>query len=108
LPAEPKVADASATQLFAFVREHTSPEDVLIFPKPRTLALFTERRVAALSPEQSVAQSLAFLRGIHATFFIDPDWSAVRLTDDESKALGAREVFHTGEYRVYRLNLAAK
>jgi hypothetical protein len=108
LPAEPNVADASATQLFAFVREHTSPEDVLVFPKPRTLALFTERRVAALSPEQSVAQSLAFLRGIHATFFIDPDWSAVRLTDDESKALGAREVFHTGEYRVYRLNLAAK
>jgi hypothetical protein len=108
MPAEPNVADASAAQLFAFVREHTSPEDVLVFPKPRTLALFTGRRVAALSPEQSAAQSLSFLRAIHATVVIDPEWSAVRLSDDEVKAVGAREVFHAGEYRAYSLNLAAE
>ena len=108
LPAEPNVSDATAGQLFAFIRVHTSPEDVLVFPKPRTLALLTERRVAALSPEQSVAQSLAFLRGIHATVLIDPEWSAVRLSADEIKAVGVREVFHTGEYHVYRLNLAAE
>jgi hypothetical protein len=108
MPADPNVADASATQLFAFVRERTSPDDVLVFPKPRTLALFTGRRVAALSPEQSVAQSLAFLRAIHATVVIDPEWSAVRLSDDEVKAIGAREVFHAGEYRAYRVNLAAE
>jgi hypothetical protein len=108
MPAEPNVSDATAEQLFAFVREHTSPEDVLVFPKPRTLALLTERRVAALSPEQSGAQSLAFLRGIHATVLIDPEWSAVRLSADEAKAVGAREVFHAGEYRAYRVNLAAE
>jgi hypothetical protein len=106
--AEPNVADAAAGQLFAFVREHTSPEDVLVFPKPRTLALFTERRVAALSPEQSATQSVALLRAIHATVVIDPEWSAVRLSDDEIKAIGAREVFHVDEYRAYRVNLAAE
>jgi hypothetical protein len=108
MPAEPNVADASAVELFAFVRAHTSPEDVLVFPKPRMLALFTGRRVAALSPEQNPEQSLAFLRAIHATVVIDPEWSAVRLSDDEVKAIGAREVFHAGEYRAYRLNLAAE
>src|ERR1700760_3763775 len=49
MPAEPNVADAAAAETFAFVREHTSPDEVIVFPKPRTLALFTERNVAALS-----------------------------------------------------------
>jgi hypothetical protein len=106
-PAEPNVADAAATAVFAFVREHTSPEDVVVFPKPRTLALFTERRVAALSPEQTAAQSLEFLRAVHATVVIDPEWSAVKL-GDEIKSVDAQEVFHAGEYRAYRVNLAAQ
>jgi hypothetical protein len=106
LPAEPNVADASATEVFAFVREHTSPNDVLVFPKPRTLSLFTARRAAGLSPEQSTEQSLAFLRAIHATVVIDPEWSAVR-AGGEISALGGQEVFHSGEYHVYRLNLAS-
>jgi hypothetical protein len=105
LPAAPNIADASATEMFAFVREHTSPGDVLVFPKPRTLSLFTERRAAGLSPEQSAEQSLAFLRAIHATVVIDPEWSAVR-ANGEVSALGGQEVFHAGEYHVYRLNLA--
>jgi hypothetical protein len=106
-PAEPNVADTAATEMFAFVREHTTPEDVLVFPKPRTLALFTGRRVAALSPEQNDAQSIAFLRAIHATVLIDAEWSAVRV-GNEIQAVGAREVFHAGEYRAYRMDLAAK
>jgi hypothetical protein len=103
MPAEPNVADAGAAEMFAFVREHTAPEDVIVFPKPRSLALFTGRRVAALSPEQSEAQSVEFLRAIHATVLIDPEWSAVR-SGDKAKTTGAREVFQTGEYHVYRLN----
>ncbi len=105
IPAEPNVADAGAAEMFAFVREHTAPEDVIVFPKPRSLALFTGRRVAALSPEQSEAQSVKFLRAIHATVLIDPEWSAVRLGND-MKAAGAREVFHARDYRVYRLNVS--
>jgi hypothetical protein len=106
MPAEPNVADASAAEMFAFVREHTSPEDVIVFPKPRSLALFTGRRVAALSPEQSEAQSVEFLRAIHATVLIEPEWSAVRL-GNEMKAAGAWEVFQTREYHIYRLNVPA-
>jgi hypothetical protein len=106
-PAQPNVADEDAGRMMAFVREHTSPEDVLVFPKPRTLALFTDRRVAAISPEQTETQSLAFLQSIHATVVIDPEWSAVRLSP-EIRALGAREVFQAGVYRVYRLDAAVE
>ena len=104
LPNEPNVADVTAKELFAYVRTHTSPEDVLVFPKPRTLALFTDRRVAALAPDQSEEQSLAFLRSIHATVMIKSQWSAVS-TLEEKTTLDKREVFQAGPYRVYRLNL---
>jgi len=77
MPAEPNLADKGASEMFAFLRTHT-PEDVLVFPKPRTLALFTERRVAARSPEQSKGQSLAFLRAIHATVVFEAEWGAGR------------------------------
>jgi hypothetical protein len=107
MPAEPNVADAAAAETFAFVREHTSPDEVIVFPKPRTLALFTERNVAALSPEQSKSDSLELLQAIHATVLIDPDWSAIRL-GDEVESAGARKVFHKGEYHVYRLNASTE
>jgi hypothetical protein len=105
LPAEPNVADANAAEMFAFVQQHTKPEDVLVFPKPRTLALFTDRRVAALSPEQSETQSAAFLRASHATVLIDPEWSAVGVNGELGELRG-REIFHAGAYHVYRLNSA--
>jgi hypothetical protein len=104
-PAEPNIADADAAKLLAFVHGHTSPEDVLVFPKPRTLALFTDRRVAAISPEQTEAQSLSFLRSIHATVVIDPEWSAVRANDAMTR-IGARQIFSDGRYHVYRVTLA--
>jgi hypothetical protein len=91
LPAEPNVADADAAAMFEYVRGHSSPADVLVFSKPRSLALFTGRRVAALSPDQTSAQRSAFLSSI----------------GDMLAANGAAEVFHTGGYRVYRLNFLA-
>lgn len=107
MPAEANVADAGAADMFAFVKAHTSAEDVLIFPKPRTMALFTERKVAALSPGQNKALSLAFLRTIHATVLIDPEWSATS-TLGAVRAAGSQEIFRNGEYRVYRLALPAE
>jgi hypothetical protein len=104
MPAGANVADADAADMFAFVKAHTSAEDVLVFPKPRTMALFTQRRVAALSPGQSEPQSLAFLRTIHATVLIDPAWSATTTVDAITTA-GSSEIFRNGEYRVYRLHL---
>ncbi len=107
VPAEPNVADRGAVEMFAFVRGQTSPADVVVFSKPRTLALFTDRKVAALSPDQNEEQSLTFLRSIRATVLVEPEWGATH-SGDESLIQGAHEVFHDGEYRVYRLNFASR
>jgi hypothetical protein len=107
LPAEPNVANADAMKMFDFLRENTAPADVLVFSKPRTLALYTDRTVAALSPEQTEAQSLAFLRAIHATVVIDSDRSAVQ-AHDEVAGLEPRELFRAGPYHVYRIHSAGE
>ncbi len=65
----------------SIVRGHSSPEDVLVFSKPRSLALFTGRRVAALSPDQNQTQQLAFLNSIHATILVDAAWSEIKAGD---------------------------
>jgi len=104
MPAEPNVGDAASARMFDFVRQHTSPEDLVVFPKPRTIALFTERKVTALSPEQSPAKALAFLRAIHATVFVESEWSATKIAD-ETAIRGAQTIFHNDGYRIYRLNL---
>jgi hypothetical protein len=104
LPAEPNVADADAASMFEYVRGHSSPEDVLVFSKPRSLALFTDRRVAALSPDQTPTQQAAFLNSIHATILVDAAWSEIK-TGDSLAADGAKEVFHNGRYSVYRLKI---
>ncbi len=104
LPAEPNVADADAASMFEYVRGHSSPEDVLVFSKPRSLALFTDRRVAALSPGQTPTQQAAFLNSIRATILVDAAWSEIK-TGDSLAADGAKEVFHNGRYSVYRLKI---
>jgi hypothetical protein len=92
--------------MFDYLRGHSSPEDVLVFSKPRSLALFTGRRVAALSPDQTQTQQLAFLKSIHATILVDAVWSEVK-PGDVLAANSAQEMFHTGRYRVYRVNFPA-
>src|SRR5271168_2872092 len=49
---EPNVHDAAAQELFSFLQTNTEPSEVLIFPKPRSLALFTNRPVASLAPDE--------------------------------------------------------
>jgi hypothetical protein len=106
LPAEPNVADADAASMFEYVRGHSTPADVVVFSKPRSLALFTGRRVAALSPDQTQTQQFAFLNSIHATILVDAVWSEIK-PGDVLSANSAQEVFHTDRYRVYRVNFPA-
>jgi hypothetical protein len=101
--AEPDVMDAGAQEIFAFVRTHTSPDDTLVFPKPRSLALFTDRNVAALSPDQPVERSVKFITNIRSNVLIDPDWSP-SLLGQKLEANPAKELFRDSGYRIYRVN----
>jgi hypothetical protein len=100
---EPNVNDPAARELFSFVRASTQPSEVLIFAKPRSLALFTNREVASLSPDESPEDSANFMKSIHATILVKTDWSPAswqNLLDSEKKSLV--EIFHNSEYQVFR------
>jgi hypothetical protein len=47
------VADPSAQQTFVFLRTHTTPSDLIVFPRPRSMALSTGRRTATLGPQET-------------------------------------------------------
>jgi hypothetical protein len=60
----------TSQELFHAVPQHTQPEDVLIFIKPRALALLTDRRCAAYHPVQTDEELWAYLRQIQARFLV--------------------------------------
>lgn len=103
-PAEPNVQDAMAQELFVFLRRNTQPSEALIFPKPRTLALMTNRPVAMLAPSESPEDSAQFMKGIHAVIVIKTAWSppSTQAFLENNKGR-VREVFRNSEYQVFRI-----
>jgi hypothetical protein len=103
--AEPNVHDASAQELFSFLRASTQPSEVLIFPKPRCLALFTNRAVASFAPDEAPEDSADFMRSIHATILVNTNWSppAWRSFLEGNKG-SLIEIFHNAEYEVFRFD----
>ncbi|NMC22082.1 MAG: hypothetical protein GYA33_16870, partial [Thermogutta sp.] len=57
---------ASSQELFAAVRQYTQPEDVVVFIKPRALALLTGRACSVYHAVQNDADLWAYFRRIHA------------------------------------------
>jgi len=103
---EPNVDDPAAQELFAFLRAHTRESDLLVFPKPRALALFTNRRTASLDPGGSPEHSFQFLKSVHADVLVEPVWSPPAYQNLlASGKVEASEVFHDSQYRVYQLEL---
>jgi hypothetical protein len=103
-PLEPNVRDAAAQELFSFLRANTQPSEVLVFPKPRILALFTSRPVAMLAPDESPEEAYRFVKSIHATVLVTATWSQspgkAFLEINKSRL---REIFHNSEYQAYRI-----
>jgi len=104
LPHEPDVRDLSARELFSFLQTHTQPSEVLIFSKPRSLALFTNRQVASLAPDESPEDSADFMKSIHATIVVKTDWSPPswpNFVENERSQL--QEIFHNSDFQVFRV-----
>lgn len=103
-PPEPNVQDATARELFYFLSTHTNPTEVLVFPKPRTLALFTNRRVASLAPEESPEDSYQFMKAVNADILVTPRWSPPSWESFlQSKKAKTVELFHNSDYQVFRV-----
>jgi hypothetical protein len=105
-PAEPNVRDSTAQEMFIFLRANTQPAEVLVFPKPRTLALFTNRRVASLAPNEMPEDSFQFMKSIHAPILVKPKWSPLSWQSLLDSHIGHPvEVFHNSEYQVFRMRM---
>jgi hypothetical protein len=98
------VNDASAQELFTFLRAQTQPSDLLLFSKPRSIALFSGRTTASLGPEESARESMRFVREKDVRFVIQAAWNppayARLLSDDGAQFC---EVFRNRDFQVFRV-----
>tara|TARA_R110001592_G_scaffold5535_2_gene30477 strand:- start:4415 stop:5992 length:1578 start_codon:yes stop_codon:yes gene_type:complete len=62
---EPGIEDEQAKALFSFVKKNTDDSDILIFPKPRVLSLYTNRK-ASPYPYTGVNNPISFMNYIKA------------------------------------------
>ncbi|MGE0610077.1 MAG: hypothetical protein AB7O62_23500 [Pirellulales bacterium] len=72
--------------LFDFVSQHTGPDDVFVFAKPRALGLMTGRRAAAFHRATDDSQMWDFLDRINAGYVVSFD-NDRPLADEEERAL---------------------
>jgi len=59
-----------SAELFSFIRSYTAPNDVFVFQKPRTLALFTGRNASVYPAARTRADFCRYFRVIGATYMI--------------------------------------
>ena len=99
--------DASAQELFTFLRAQTQPSDLLLFSKPRSIALFSGRTTASLGLEESVEDSVRFLQEKDVRFVIQATWNPASYGRLLSDAGQFSEVFRNRDFRVFRVRARA-
>lgn len=101
------VQDASAQELFSFIRAQTTPTDLLVFSKPRSISLFTGRPTTSLGSDESASGSADFLKRTGARFLIQTAWNPPaygRLLASAPETL--TEVFRNRDFQVFRIGPA--
>jgi hypothetical protein len=90
--------------MFVFLRAHTTSSDLIVFPKPRSIALYTGRRAASLGPDETPDDALDFLQRTGATILIQTAWTPPSWSRFiSSHRLLLTEVFHNGDFQVFRI-----
>jgi hypothetical protein len=105
-PWYPRIDNANARSLFTFVRASTPPTAVIIFKKPRALALYTGRRGAIYTTSEH-RHPWQFIEKIGATFIVTIRRSTQDsgyVTDlERERPHSLAGVFANDEFVVYRL-----
>lgn len=96
------VNDTSAQELFTFLCSQTQPSDLLLFSKPRSIALFSGRVTASLGADELTSESVRFLREKDVRFVIQTPWNPASYSRLLS-ADGAQftEVFRNRDFQVF-------
>lgn len=98
------VNDAPAQELFTFLRSQTQPSDLLLFSKPRSIALFSGRATASLGADEPASESVRFLRENNVHFVIQTGWNPVsyrRLLSEGGAQFN--EVYRNRDFQVFRV-----
>lgn len=96
------VNDTSAQELFTFLRSQTQPSDLLLFSKPRSIALFSGRATASLGADELTSESVRFLREKDVRFVIQTPWNPAsyrRLLSEDGAQF--TEVFRNRDFQVF-------
>jgi hypothetical protein len=101
------VRDPEVQQVFTYVKENAKPTDLIVFQKPRTLALFTERNTTMLAPAEPPAQSRQFLATTKAKFLIQNQSMGYPIKElIANGSLSPTPIFDNGAFQVYRIETA--
>jgi 4-amino-4-deoxy-L-arabinose transferase-like glycosyltransferase len=96
-----------AQALFGYIRENTPADAVIVFSKPRALALFTGRRASPAQTPASDQELWRHLRNINATHFVVgrpfPESDAFLQAFADRNAEQFREVFRNRLFTAYRI-----
>jgi hypothetical protein len=100
------VRDPEARELFGFIVANTQPEDVLIFPASRTLALFTQRAVGTLAPNETPDRAAGFFTSVNARWLIENS----AMSDPVEGLTGSHlvvltPVFHNAAFQMFRIEI---
>ncbi|GMQ88737.1 MAG: hypothetical protein BMS9Abin09_0171 [Gammaproteobacteria bacterium] len=105
------VESKETTEMFEFIRRNTPEDSVIIFRKPRPLALMTGRRASTIHRPDDPEELLAYFVQIDASYIVEPkessrvphwdyvhDWIAHYADKMEP-------VFENADFRVYRMDI---
>jgi len=97
-------------ELFGFIKNKTSPSDVIVFRQPRVIALYAERKAAGYNPDFR-GDFWPFLTRVKATYLVvatrksvlwwpHGDALAIFVAENPERTTA---VFHNSDYTVYRI-----
>jgi hypothetical protein len=100
----PDTKDPAFEQLCAFIKNNTRTSEVVVFAKPRSLTLFTDRASAFVGPDDTPAKVARFLKSVHASIVVVPNWQ--RPSWDDFIRRNGRLIFQNSVYIVLRVKFA--
>ena len=107
------VGKKETKEMFKFVRQNTPQDSVIIFRKPRPLALMTGRKASTFHRADTPEDLLAYFEQIGANYIIEPKESArvpqwEYMQDWIAHYVERLEpVFENADFRVYRLHASS-
>ena len=118
-PMQEGIARQESTELFQYIHSHTKPDDVIIFRKPRALALLTGRRVSIYPmpvqhADSSDGEAWKYFHAIGARYLVvgatawarnpidlrDIEWERTFAANCKQRC---EAVFSNGDFQVYEL-----